>query len=85
LDPDIIHTQYTQEKIMATPYELRFDMYNTALERLKEQYWAKKERIDVARETEGRDFHESEHPVFPSPQEAIEEASVIMAFVNGDK
>ena len=41
---------------MATPYELRFDMYNTALERLKEQYWAKKERIDVARETEGKHF-----------------------------
>ena len=38
---------------MATPYELRFDMYNTALERLKEQYWAESARIDVARETEG--------------------------------
>ena len=70
---------------MATPYELRFDMYNTALERLKEQYWAKKERIDVARETEGKEIPEDEYPTFPSPEKAIKEPRVIMAFVNGDK
>jgi len=60
-------------------------MYNTALERLKEQYWAKKERIDVARETEGKEISEDEYPTFPSPENAIKEARVIMAFVNGDK
>lgn len=69
--------------IMATPYELRFDMYNTALERLKEQYWAKKERIDIAREQENKQFHESEYPVWPGPEEAIQEAKIIMEFVNG--
>jgi len=69
--------------IMATPYELRFDMYNTALERLKEQYWAQKERIDVARETEGMKIREGDHPVWPTPEQAIQEAKIIMEFVNG--
>ena len=68
---------------MATPYELRFDMYNTALERLKEQYWAQKERIDVARETEGKHFLDTDHPVWPTPEQAIQEAKIIMEFVNG--
>tara|TARA_B100001245_G_scaffold63238_1_gene43825 strand:- start:4 stop:210 length:207 start_codon:yes stop_codon:yes gene_type:complete len=68
---------------MATPYELRFDMYNTALERLKEQYWAKKERIDIARETEGKQFLETDYPVWPTPEQAIQEAKIIMEFVNG--
>jgi len=68
---------------MATPYELRFDMYNTALERLKEQYWAQKERIDVARETEGVKIREGDHPVWPTPEQAIQEAKTIMEFVNG--
>ncbi len=67
---------------MATPYELRFDMYNAALERLREAYWAQKERVDVARETDGKIL---EPPVFPTPAEAIAEAKVIMDFVNGDQ
>ena len=69
---------------MATPYELRFDMYNTALERLKEQYWAESARIDVARETEGHKFREGDYPVWPSPEQAIQEAKIIMSFVNGE-
>jgi hypothetical protein len=69
---------------MATPYELRFDMYNSALERLKEQYYAQKERIDVAVETEGYKIREGDYPTWPVPEEAIKEAKIIMAFVNGD-
>jgi len=68
---------------MATPYELRFDMYNAALDRLKEAYWAKKERVDVARETEGRS--NADYPSFPTPAEVIAEAKIIMDFVNGDQ
>ena len=68
---------------MATPYELRFDMYNTALERLKEQYWAKKERIDIAREQENKQFLDTDYPVWPTPEQAIQEAKIIMEFVNG--
>ena len=67
---------------MATPYELRFDMYNAALDRLKEAYWAKKERVDVARETDGKIL---ESQVWPEPEDAIREANIIMNFVNGDK
>tara|TARA_B100000953_G_scaffold238864_1_gene200386 strand:- start:260 stop:487 length:228 start_codon:yes stop_codon:yes gene_type:complete len=69
---------------MATPYELRFDMYNAALDRLKEAYWARKERVDVARETEGITIPQSDYPVFPTPAEVIAEAKVIMEFVNGE-
>ena len=68
---------------MGTPYELRFDMYNTALERLKEEYHAKRERIDVARESEGKEFLETDYPVWPTPEQAIQEAKTIMDFVNG--
>mgnify|MGYP001208822376 CR=1 FL=1 len=61
---------------------VRFDMYNAALERLKEAYWAQKERVDVARETDGKIL---EPPVWPEPEDAIREANIIMNFVNGDK
>ena len=66
---------------MATPYELRFQMYNTALDRLKEAYWAQKEKADVAREVDGKIL---ESPVWPEPHDAIREANIIMAFVNGE-
>jgi hypothetical protein len=69
---------------MATPYELRFDMYNAALDRQSNSYWATKEALDQARERNEL-VDASTYPKFPTTEEAIKEAKVIMAFVNGDK
>ena len=66
---------------MATPYELRFDMYNTALGRLTEAYYATIQANQEARNTEG--VMATEDVVFPTPAEAIAEAEQIMNFVNG--
>jgi len=65
---------------MANPYELRFDMYNTALDRLKESYYSKVEKNREERE-EGKVI--LDEPVFPTPSNAIAEAEQIMTFVNG--
>ena len=65
---------------MANPYELRFDMYNTALDRLKESYYSKIEKNREARE-EGKVI--LDEPVFPTPADAVAEAEQIMTFVNG--
>ncbi len=68
---------------MATPYELRFDMYNAALDRLKEGYHT---AIDRDREAQDRlGEAPAEQVSFPTPQDAIAEANEIMAFVNADK
>ena len=68
---------------MATPYELRFDMYNAALDRQKEAYHT---AIDRDRELQDRmgEAPSKEVVTFPTPQTAIAEANEIMAFVNGD-
>ena len=66
---------------MATPYELRFDMYNTALDRLKESYYSVVQANLEARNTEG--VTATEEVVFPTPADAIAEAEQIMNFVNG--
>jgi len=66
---------------MATPYELRFDMYNTALDRLKESYYSAVEANREAHNTEG--VVATEEPSFPTPSDAIAEAEQIMNFVNG--
>ncbi len=66
---------------MATPYELRFDMYNTALSRLTESYYCTVEANREARNTEG--VVVTEKAVFPTPSDAIAEAGQIMNFVNG--
>ncbi len=66
---------------MATPYELRFDMYNTALDRLKESYYSVVQEAKEARDREG--VVATEDVVFPTPAEAIAEAEQIMNFVNG--
>ena len=66
---------------MATPYELRFNMYNAALERLKEAYWAQEAECNSARECDGKVLPK---PVWPEPADAIREANLIMKFVNGD-
>ena len=71
-----------------TPYELRFNMYEAGLERLKEAFYAKNE----ANRTEREEHYEladtrsltQEEAVFPSAEDAIKEAKLIMAFVNGD-
>jgi hypothetical protein len=65
---------------MANPYELRFDMYNTALDRLKESYYSKVEKNREERE-EGKVI--LDEPVFPTPSDAIAEAEQIWTFVNG--
>jgi len=64
----------------STPYELRFQMYGSALERLKEQYFAKLEEV-LSSPTDGG----SMDIPFPTANDAIAEASIIMDFVNGDK
>ncbi len=66
---------------MATPYELRFDMYNAALDRLKESYYSVVQEAKEARDREG--VVATEDVVFPTPAEAIAEAEQIMNFVNG--
>jgi len=67
---------------MATPYELRFDMYNAALDRQKEAYYSRKEEERELQEKLG--VEPLPEPLkFPTPQTAIAEANVIMAFVNG--
>ena len=76
---DTLHTQ--GDIIMATPYELRFDMYNTALDRLKESYYSVVQEAKEARDREG--VVATEDVVFPTPAEAIAEAEQIMNFVNG--
>lgn len=70
---------------MATPYELRFDMYNTALDRLKEQYYSKIESNVRAHENGGEKAKENFEVDFPTAKDAIREANVIMDFVNGDQ
>ena len=67
---------------MANPYELRFDMYNTALDRLKESYYSKVEKNREAREDTGVI---NDEPVFPTPSDAIAEAEQIMKFVNDNR
>ncbi len=76
---DTLHTQ--GDIIMATPYELRFDMYNAALDRLKESYYSVVQEAKEARDREG--VVATEDVVFPTPAEAIAEAEQIMNFVNG--
>ena len=76
---DTLHTQ--GDIIMATPYELRFDMYNTALDRLKESYYSVVQANCEARDREG--VVATEEVVFPTPSDAIAEAGQIMNFVNG--
>jgi len=62
---------------MATPYELRFEMYHTAMDRLKEVYFARQEEKRLG----------STEPLLPFPTVAdgIKEAKEIMEFVNNDK
>lgn len=70
-----------------TPYELRFDMYSAALERLKEVFYAKTESNRNEREehyTGDIGSLVQEEPIFPTALDAIKEAKLIMAFVNGD-
>ncbi len=76
---DTLHTQ--GDIIMATPYELRFDMYNAALSRLTESYYCTVQANCEARDREG--VVATEDVVFPTPAEAIAEAEQIMNFVNG--
>jgi hypothetical protein len=67
---------------MATPYELRFDMYNAALERQKDAYFS---AVEQDRELQDRMGEAPAQRRFPTPKDVIEEANEIMAFVNGDK
>lgn len=71
-----------------TPYELRFNMYEAGLERLKEAFYAKNEANRTEREEHyelsDKGYLTQEEPVFPTAQDAIKEAKLIMAFVNGD-
>ena len=58
-----------------TPYELGYDMYNTAMERLQNVYYADENLF--------ADGIIKERPSYPTVEETIVEAKEIMKFVNG--
>ena len=69
---------------MSTPYDLRFEIYNAAKDRLAEQYyqdresWIEYNRINS--EFEG-DCPVKSHPSFPTHEQIREEAEKIYEFV----
>jgi len=63
-----------------TPFELRYSIYESALDRLKEKYFSDMEIYKHFKKLFDTDLNLSA-PVFPSVEDAIEEAEQIYGFV----
>ena len=65
----------------ANPYELRFQIFETARNVLTDEYWAKVNRREVLIETGGVDTI-PEFPTYPTMQDIMERVKVINEFVS---
>jgi hypothetical protein len=63
---------------MSTPYDLRFNIYNQAQERLMAQYYSE---LGIWEQTRHRDEDPGEKPIFPAHENILEEAEKIYEFV----
>ena len=63
------------------PYELRFQIFETARAVLTDEYWAKVNRREVLIETGGVDTI-PEFPTYPTMQDVMERAQTINEFVS---
>lgn len=63
------------------PYELRFQIFETARNVLVDEYWAQVNRREVLIETGGVDSI-PEFPTYPSMQDVLERAKTINEFVS---
>ena len=66
-----------------TPYELRFQIFETARNVLTEEYWAQVNRREVLIETGGVDTI-PEFPTYPTMQDVLERAKTINEFVSNN-
>jgi len=65
------------------PYELRFQIFETARNVLVDQYWAEKERRQCLIETGGVDMDTiPKYPEYPELEEVMAMASKINSFVS---
>jgi hypothetical protein len=65
----------------SNPYELRFQIFETARNALVDEYWAAKERRDNLIETGGVD-RIPEYPEYPTMQQIMDRAQTINEFVS---
>ena len=69
---------------MSTPYDLRFEIYNAAKDRLTEQYYQDRESWQewnrINSEYKG-DCPVKNHPIFPTHEQIRKEADKIYEFV----
>ena len=65
----------------ANPYELRFQIFETARNTLVDEYWAQVNRREVLIETGGVDTI-PDFPTYPSMSEVMERVQVINDFVS---
>ena len=65
----------------ASPYELRFQIFETARSVLVDEYWAAKERRDNLIETGGVD-RIPEYPEYPTMEDILNRAQIINGFVS---
>ena len=66
---------------MSTPYELRYQIFETSRATLTDEYWAAVNRREVLMTTDGVDTI-TEFPAFPSMQEVMDRAKIINEFVS---
>jgi hypothetical protein len=64
-----------------SPYELRFQIFETARAVLTDEYWAQVNRREVLIETGGVDTI-PEFPTYPTMQDVLERAKSINEFVS---
>jgi hypothetical protein len=67
----------------ASPYELRFQIFETARATLTDEYWADVNRREVLMTTGGVDTI-PEYPEFPTMQEVMDRAKTINGFVSNE-
>ena len=66
---------------MSTPYELRYQIFETSRATLTDEYWAEVNRREVLMQTGGVDTI-PEYPEFPTMQEVMDRAKTINEFVS---
>ncbi len=67
---------------MSTPYELRFQIFETAKQTLVDEYWAQKEKRDSLIEVVPTMDQVPEYPEYPSMQDVMNRAKIINEFVS---
>lgn len=86
------HYTHIRRNIMSNPYEMRYDIYNSAKDRLMEQYhqdhalWQDHQEWKREQETEGHtitvECDVPSRPQFPTHEDIVEEAKKIYSFVS---